>query len=76
MLINLPLISSKSSQEKERTLWWLRIHLPMQGMKVQSLTQVQSLIGELRSPTGLGAAKPELHNERAHVLQIRPGTAT
>ena len=41
---------------------WLRIHLPMQGTRVQSLIQ--------GDPTCLGATKPLRHNYWAHAPQL------
>ena len=40
---------------------WLRIHLAMQGIRVQSLVQ--------EDPTCHGAAKPMHHNYRAYILE-------
>ena len=40
---------------------WLRIRLPMQG------TRVQSLVSE--DPTGRGATKPVHHNYQAYALE-------
>ena len=38
-------------------VWWLRIHLPVQGTRVQSLVR--------EDPTCLGAAKP-VHHKKSH----------
>ena len=56
---------------------WLRIHLAMQGMRVQSL------VGELRchmlgsnSAGALPTAEPTHHNERGSATQQRPSATT
>ena len=46
---------------------WLRIRLPMQGTRVQSLV--------LEDPTCRGATKPMLHSYRAHVPQLLKPTS-
>ena len=60
---------------------WLRIHLAMQEMQVQSLVRelrfhmLQSNSAREPRLLSLHTLEPQLHDKRSHVTQVRPGAA-
>ena len=58
------MLSEISQTGTSLVVQWLGIHLPVQGM------QVQSLVRELRSQHSVGQLSPEHWNQRTHASQL------